>query len=209
MAFSLFPREVKFFELFQKQHALILDAAGQLDAVFGSRAAAVNACRTINRLEEEANILLLDIFLQMSRAFITPLDREDIHGLVLAQEDVMNAIRLVAARAGGYTFSTVPASAGELARDLKAQMANLGATLPLLDRRQQVETHLQAVRKAGAESAALLLVARGELYEKPLNSPADVLEIVKWTAVIDRLEQALEKVEALAKVIERISVKYA
>ncbi|OGV75214.1 MAG: hypothetical protein A3K19_04000 [Lentisphaerae bacterium RIFOXYB12_FULL_65_16] len=209
MAFSLFPREVKFFELFQKQHALILDAAGQLDAVFGSRAAAVNACRTINRLEEEANILLLDIFLQMSRAFITPLDREDIHGLVLAQEDVMNAIRLVAARAGGYTFSTVPASAGELARDLKAQMANLGATLPLLDRRQQVETHLQAVRKAGAESAALLLVATGELYEKPLNSPADVLEIVKWTAVIDRLEQALEKVEALAKVIERISVKYA
>lgn len=208
MAFSLFPREVKFFELFQKQHALVLEAAGHLEAVFGEREGAVQACRNINRLEEEANALLLDIFLQMSHAFITPLDREDIHSLVLAQEDVVDAVRLVSTRVGVYSFSHIPASARDLARDLKAQVSELGATLPLLDRRQQVETHLHAVRKAGAESEALLLVAVGELYEKPMHAPADVLDVVKWTQVIDRLEQALEKVEVLAKVIERISVKY-
>lgn len=208
MAFSLFPREVKFFEMFQKQHALVLEAAGHLETVFGKREDAVSACRTINRLEEEANALLLDVFLQMSHAFITPLDREDIHSLVLAQEEVMNAIRLVSARVGVYSFHQVPASAQDLARDLKAQVASLGATLPLLDKRQQVETHLQAVRKAGAESAALLLVAVGEMYEKSMSTPADVLNVVKWTQVFDRLEQALEKAEALAKVIERISVKY-
>jgi uncharacterized protein Yka (UPF0111/DUF47 family) len=208
MAFSLFPREVKFFELFQKQHALVLSAAGYLETVFGPRDEAVKACGAINVLEEEANALLLQVFLQMSHAFITPLDREDIHTLVLAQEDVMNSIRLVSTRVGVYSFNQVPAGAQDLARDLKAQVASLGATLPLLDRRQQVETHLQAVRKAGVESAALLLVVVGELYERPMNTPADVLDVVKWTQVIDRLEQALEKVEALAKVIERISVKY-
>jgi uncharacterized protein Yka (UPF0111/DUF47 family) len=208
MAFSLFPREVKFFELFQQQHALVLAAAGHLETVFGPREEAVKACGAINGLEEEANALLLQVFMQMSHAFITPLDREDIHTLVLAQEDVMNAIRLVSARVGVYSFSHVPAGAQDLARDLKAQVASLGATLPLLDRRQQVETHLQAVRKAGVESAALLLVVVGELYERPMNTPADVLDVVKWTQVMDRLEQALVKVEALAKVIERISVKY-
>jgi uncharacterized protein Yka (UPF0111/DUF47 family) len=208
MAFSLFPREVKFFELFQKQHALVLDAAGHLEMVFGKREATVDACRAINRLEEEANGLLLDIFLQMSHAFITPLDREDIHALVLAQEDVMNAIRFVSTRVGLYSAGQAVGSAQELARDFKAQLTHLGATLPLLDRRQQVETHLQTVRKAGAESAALLLVAMGELYERSVSTPADVLDVVKGTQVIDRLEQALERVEALAKVIERISVKY-
>ncbi|MCX5796081.1 MAG: DUF47 family protein [Elusimicrobia bacterium] len=208
MAFSLFPREVKFFELFQKQHGLILQAAKRLEAVFGPREEAVGACREINRLEEEANALLRDIFLQMSRAFITPLDREDIHGLVLAQEDVINAIRLASTRVGVYSFEHAPASARELARDLGSQLASLGAALPVLDRPGQVEAVLQAMRQAGARSSAFLLVAVGELYDQPVSSPEAVLGIVKSTQIIDRLEQALEKAEALAKVIERISVKY-
>lgn len=208
MSFSLFPREVKFFELFQKQHALILDAVGHLENVFGKREELVTACRAINVLEEEADVVLRDIFLQMSLVFITPLDREDIHELALSQEDVMNAIRLVSTRVGIYSFDAVPSSTQELVRDLRAQMVSLGATLPLLEKRKQVEPHLQAVRKSGAESAMLLLVIVGELYEKPMNVPADVLEIVKWTQIIDRLEQALVKVETLAQTIERISVKY-
>jgi uncharacterized protein Yka (UPF0111/DUF47 family) len=208
MAFSLFPREVKFFEMFQKQLALSLDAAAHLENVFGKREESVCACRAINGLEEEANAALRDIFLQMSLAFITPLDREDIHELALAQEDVMNAIRLVSTRVGLYSFGVVPSSMQDLVHDLKSQLVSLGVALPLLNRRRQVEIHLQAMRKTSAESAALLLVAVGELYERPMNSPADVLEIVKWTQIIDRFEQALEKVEILAKVMERISVKY-
>ena len=55
----------------------------------------------------------------------------------------------------------------------------------------------------------LLLSGLGELYDNPNPSPAEMMEIIKWTHVYDRIDKAFNRAWQLAKAIEGIVLKNA
>ncbi len=55
----------------------------------------------------------------------------------------------------------------------------------------------------------LLLSGLGELYDKPSPEPVDVVDIIKWTQVYDRIDKAFNRAWQLAKAIEGIALKNA
>jgi len=55
----------------------------------------------------------------------------------------------------------------------------------------------------------ILLVALGELYDLKGKDFDTVMEIVKWTHIYDRIEQAVNKAENLADIIEGVVLKNA
>lgn len=209
MAFNLFPKVVKFFQLFQAQNRLVTEGARLLETVFLDNASAGEPCKRINRLEQEGNEQEREIFQQLTQTFITPLDREDIHELNVTQEGLLNLIHGVSVRMGLYRFAEIRAGAKELAVELRRLVDETAVMIEKLGKVQELEDHAITARKIKSEAATLILVSLGELYEHPAQSPADVLEIIQWTQVYDRLEQALSQAEALANLLERISVKNA
>src|SRR5437762_13991532 len=90
MRFSLIPREMKFFDMFDEAAAIISRAAGKfLDMVteFDRLIARSNDLK----LEEHAcDEVVGRIISSLDQSFITPFDREDIHTLAASLDDILD-----------------------------------------------------------------------------------------------------------------------
>jgi len=209
VSISFFPRIVKFFDLFEKQGGLVKDAAVVLDSIFKDFRDVPAKCKRINLRETEGDSLSREISSQLSLAFITPLDREDIHAINMAQEDVLNMIRAIASRIGLYQFDTLEPSAVDLVENLRIVVEETEKMLGKLSSKKEVEEHSKTVTKIKNESELQLLLALGVLYESDPAETGRLLHVIKWTQIYDRIEQALDKAEVLANIIEGVSIKNA
>ncbi|HNX20452.1 MAG TPA: DUF47 family protein, partial [Acidobacteriota bacterium] len=107
MAFSLFPRSVKFFDLFLDQHQNLQAAASRLAELFDDIENKTVICDDIAALEVKGNAMEREISKQLSATFLTPIDREDIFYINRYQESTLNLIKGVARRIGLYNFTEV------------------------------------------------------------------------------------------------------
>ncbi len=81
--------------------------------------------------------------------------------------------------------------------------------LDRLSHRKTVEDGVKTVKALKYECEMLLLVALGEVYDIKLTGFDSVMEIVKWTHIYDRIEQAVNRAEGLADIIEGVVLKNA
>lgn len=209
MSISFFPRIVKFFDLFEEQNSIVKEAAVVLDSIFHDFSNVPLKCEQINKLESRGDGISREISTQLALTFITPLDREDIHAINMAQEDVLNMIKAISSRVGLYKFKTLERAAVDLVENLKTIVEETEKMLKKLNSKMVVEEHSTTVNKIKNDSEMHLLVALGELYESDQASQERFLYIIMWTQIYDRIEQALDKAESLASIIEGVSIKNA
>lgn len=209
MSPRFFPKVSKFFDLFEKQSNMVKDAAIILDSIFKDFNNVTEKCDKINILETEGDDLSREISSQLSLSFITPLDREDIHSINMGQEDLLNAIKSIASRIGLYRFGPVKASAVELIGNLRKIVEETEIMLHKLGSKKQTEEHSKNIIAITNQSEMQLLIALGEIYgSDPLDSK-DVLQVLMWNQIYNRIERALNKAGTLANIIEGVSIKNA
>ncbi|MEW6366957.1 MAG: DUF47 family protein [Acidobacteriota bacterium] len=208
MAFNLFPRVVRFYDMLQAQSRFLTEAARALECICEDPAGRNALCKRIGQLAQEGDALEREISTKLAQTFITPLDREDIHDLNLAQEDLLNLIHAVSTRLGIYPFSTMRPGVRTLAGELRRMVDEIAAMVGNLGKKK-LDTHSTAAREIKSDASALILVALGELYEQPVGSAGEVMEIMLWAQIYDRMEQAVRQAQALASLLERIGVKNA
>ena len=210
MKFSFFPKVVKFFELFEQQNTLLREAASSLHLMFHSLKEIPDQCEKINRLESEGDAISREISIQLSQTFITPLDREDIHSINMAQEELLNSLRAISTRFGLHSSSTGMEKASvDLIEDIHSIVEQASAMLHKLDGNHDVDEQSRRVRDIHNEAKLRLLVAAGALYETVPATPAELLHIIKWTQMYDRIENTLERAATLANIIEGVTIKNA
>jgi uncharacterized protein Yka (UPF0111/DUF47 family) len=206
---SFFPKIIRFFELFRKQNDILVDTSLILFELFDDYTNISVKCGKIIRNEYAGNDVSKEIAKQLSLTFITPIDREDIHAINMAQENVLNAMRAISARIGLYNFDHVTPGAKELVHKLKLMIGFTSRMIVQLSKRKDVEEQAGKVKELKIEADMLLLLSLGENYETPIESNRDLLEIIKWSHIFDRIEEAIAGAEFLANVIEGISLKNA
>lgn len=209
MGFSFFPKEIQFFDLFQEQYGKLNEAVTALNSIFQEFEDVENKCKSINLIEETGNGIARSISQQLSMTFITPIDREDIHNINIAQEDLLNLIKAISTRIGLYDFHVVKFPAKKLVKNLSIMIEEGGRMLERLRERKAVDESAKKVKSLKYECEMLLLVALGEVYDIKLTGFDAVMEIVKWTHIYDRIEQAVNQAERLADIIEGVVLKNA
>jgi len=209
MSFSLFPKTVRFFKLFSRQNDMLREAVSMLYNVFQDFTDVENKCKYINIIESDANAVCRDIAKQLSRTFITPIDREDIHEINLVQEDMVNLIRAISTRIALYDFGRMRFAAKKLVGNLKIMVDETGIMLQKLHTRKEVDVHVARVKTLKAECDMLLVVALAENYDAPIEEHDAILDIVKWSHIYDRIEKAIHRTENLVDIIEGIVLKNA
>jgi uncharacterized protein Yka (UPF0111/DUF47 family) len=209
MSFSLFPRTPKFFELFREQNRIIVNAATVLHQIAQEFTDLENLCQVINRLEAEGDIINRTIRRELSTTFITPIDREDIHEINSSQETILNHIQSVSNRIGVYGLSYIRFPAKRMISDVKEMVTGVGVMLGKLGSGQEVSETIAPIKQLKKECEMLLLTGLGELYDDPSPGPGDVMDIIKWTHIYDRIDKAFNRTWQLSKSIEGIVLKNA
>ena len=205
MAFRLIPREERFYDDFLALAEQIRRGAVLLEEMLGPDRPIWDKADEIKEVEHKCDFLTHEIIQRLHRTFVTPLDREDIHTLARSLDDVMDAIDASAAVVRLYQIVQVRPDARELARLVKASADQMVLALRALERRQGVAEPAVEINRLENEADRAHQIALRRLFEEE----KDPIAIIKWKEILDFLEDATDRCEDVANVLEGVVVKHA
>jgi uncharacterized protein len=209
MRFTLLPRTFKFYDLFILQNEQIRKAISVLNEIFNQTGDLQMQCKEIQLIEAEGNTISRDIAKQLSLTFITPLDREDIHELNVAQEALLNVIKGISNRISLLSNTEFTHQSQELVRNLAFMIEEINAIMHQFLKKKDTGESVRRVQTLKEHSDIVLLNAMMEIHKTELTPSDALVEIITWMQIYDRIEKALIRAENLASIWEGISLKYA
>ena len=207
MAFSLVPREESFFDLFEKSSTNLLAAARILVETTDHFDRVADNAKRMKQIEHEGDQLMHEIMARLHRTFITPLDREDIHALASAMDDVLDFMEEASERLVSYRVREATPPAREFAAIIARQTEEIHRILPRLRKvkADDILKHCIEINRLENEADRVLRESVAALFE----SRGDPLDVMKWREIYDLLERATDKAENVAVVVESIVLKMA
>jgi predicted phosphate transport protein (TIGR00153 family) len=205
LAFRLIPREVRFFDDFVAMAEQIRGGATLLEEMLAPEKPIWDKADEIKEVEHKCDFLTHEIIQRLHRTFVTPLDREDIHTLARSLDDVMDAIDACATVVRLYRIDSVRPDARALARVIKACADQMVNGLKALERRTGVAEPAVEINRLENEADRIHLAAVRSLFE----DERDPIVIIKWKEILDFLEDATDRCEDVANVLEGVVVKHA
>ncbi len=204
------PKDRIFFLLFE-QAATNLSKMGEtlVEAVNTSNVDDRNIkIKEIEELEHRGDDITHQIFLELSKNFITPFDREDIHYLASAIDDVADYIHGSTNRILYYKVEFISEYIKKLAELINQSTKELEAAVRELRDMKNLRKITDACVRINSienQSDYVFDTAVAYLFEFETNA----IELIKQKEVLSTLEKATDKCEDAANVIESIIVKYA
>ena len=205
MAFRLIPREERFYDDFTAMAEQIRHGAGLLDAMLAPDKPLWDKADEIKEVEHKCDFLTHEIIQRLNRTFVTPLDREDIHALARSLDDVMDAIDASAAVVRLYHIDSVRTGARELARLVRDSTEQVVKATQALEKRKGVAECAIEINRLENEADRAHQAAVQALFE----DERDAVAIIKWKEILDFLEDATDRCEDVANVLEGVVVKHA
>jgi uncharacterized protein len=203
VAWRLIPREEKFYSDFIAMADELNNGAMLLEQMLAAERPIWDKAEEIKEVEHKCDFLTHEIIQRLNRTFVTPIDREDIHALARSLDDVMDAIDASAALVRLYRLETVRFGANELARTISACTKEVRLALQALEERKGVSRHAVEINRLENEADRTHQQAVSRLFEEE----HDPLMVIKWKETLDFLEDATDRCEDVANVLEGVMVK--
>jgi uncharacterized protein Yka (UPF0111/DUF47 family) len=203
------PKDKVFYSLFEevadnvsKMSRLLIDIVGQPD--FDKRQQMI---KLVEDLEHANDELTHRIFTELGRNFITPFDREDIHYLASAIDDIADYIYASAKKINFYRINVNDIGLQKLAEIVHASAIEVRKAVgELRDMKNMRSITESLVRINSLENQADDMFDMS--IERLFATEPDAKEVIKKREIYQAMEAATDKCEDAANVIESIIVKY-
>jgi uncharacterized protein len=202
--FRLIPREEKFYADFMAMADQIRVGARLLEELFSSEPPLTARADEIREVEHKCDFLTHEIIQRLNKTFVTPIDREDIHSMARALDDVMDAIDDAATLVPLYRIQKVRPGVRELAHTIRIQADAMRLSMEALEQRKGVLEHAVEINRLENEADRLYREAVGRLFDEE----TDPIIVMKWKEILDLLERATDRGEDVANLVESIVVKH-
>ena len=206
---KLLPREGNFFELFNQHvghvvtaaHAFALLVRNYNDLTLREKYAAEvdSAERAADRVTAEVNRLL-------HKTFITPIDREQIHGLINAMDDILDLLQDSSEVMSLYDLKNVSEDVlrlGEISVRCCERVQHVVSLLPQLSKPSVAEAALKTCEEIDRLESDADRVMRSAM-SKLFRDNIEVRELIKLKAVYEHLESISDRCEDVANIVEGI-----
>jgi uncharacterized protein len=204
LVFRLIPREEKFYSDFLCMATELQRGARLLEEMLAVDKPVWDKADEIKEVEHKCDFLTHEIIQRLNRTFVTPIDREDIHALARSLDDVMDAIDASAAVVRMYRLDSVRFGARELAKVISSSTVVIHHALTALEQVKGVNAHAVEINRLENEADRIHQQAVVRLFDEEPNP----ITVIKWKEALDFLEQATDRCEDVANVIESIIVKH-
>ena len=204
------PKNKIFFTLFEKATENLVNISNTLVEMVNtsSQDKRLELIREIERLENVGDSITHETFRELSANFITPFDREDIHALISALDDIADFTHGASKRIQLYKIDTMTQPILKLSELIQKGSNELNTAVKELRNMKNVATIKEAcVRINSIENHAddIFELAIADLFENEKNA----IEVIKMKEVLQALETATDKCEDATNVIESILIKHA
>ncbi len=206
--FSLIPKEMIFFDLFEEAAKNAHQGAVALVDLLEDFRNVPEKVKRIKDIEHAGDKITHTTIEKLNQTFITPLDREDIHELICRHDDIIDLIDSAVARMHLYKIDKPTEDAKALARVLVKATHIIIELLPKMRNLKLSSSLLQdciAIHTQENEGDRIQQHALASLFE----NGQDPIYIIKWKDIYEELEAATDRCEDVANVIESIVLKNA
>lgn len=201
----LIPRETKFFRMFSEVSQNLTEGARLLHDILKNPANSEARIVQLQDIEHRGDDMTHNIITTLNQTFITPFDREDIHRLTSSLDDVLDFVNAAAVRLTLYKISNVPPAAAELAGLIVQQAEVLARGVSVLEKNQLVLDYCVEVNRLENEADRVSRKAIADLFEHE----KDPIQLIKIKELYEVLENATDKAEDAANVLEAVALKSA
>ena len=206
MAFSLIPREMKFFKLFDEVASILTRASARFLAMVSEWDRLNERSYELRREEHACDEAVGQIIKALDRSFITPFDREDIHTLASLLDDVLDNMEETAHRFVVFRIEQPTPAAVMLARIIQDCCTHLAGAIGLLrnlKNGEEIQNHLREVGRLENEADKVYRDSDSALFA----NPPDILLLIKWRELYGWLEETVDSCKDVAQVIAEIVIK--
>lgn len=206
----LVPKDKKFFPLFEKDAANLLMMGEVLVKLVKTENHTERSIfiRQIEELEHKGDEITHELFIELGSNFITPFDREDIHALASAIDDVADYILGASTRMDLYNITKFDDAVIKLTENIHSGAIEIQKAITGLKNMKNIPAVREAcIRLNSLENEAdkIFNIALANLFE----TEKDAVELIKQKELLSILETATDKAEDAANTIETIIIKYS
>jgi predicted phosphate transport protein (TIGR00153 family) len=200
---------MKFYDLFEQETANLVVAAEKLVDLFNNYENVAVKAKELKDLEHRGDVITHEIIARVHRSFVTPIDSEDITLLAHSLDDVMDFIEAAGRTAHLYHIAQPTERARELTRIVDKMARKLNEVMPQLRHRDKFKWILEQcveINTLENEADDVQHAALAELFE---TCAIDACQVIKWRELYQHLEDATDRGEDVANVLEGVVLKYA
>jgi predicted phosphate transport protein (TIGR00153 family) len=203
------PREARFFALFN-QHAELVAAGGratvELVRTYADEQRRAALIEQIGDVERRADKITYETVQLLHSTFITPFDRNDIHRLISNMDDILDLIQDSAESMHLFDIRTLPPESLRMAELLDACCTRVQSAVALLASMENAQKALALAQEIDVlESDADAVMRTG--ISKLFREEQDVRQLIKHKNVYEYLENAIDKCQDVANIIEAVVVE--
>ena len=202
----LLPKEGRFFDLFNAHAAQILRAATELRELMNHYENRDEHARMIDEAEHAADRITAETIRLLHKTFITPLDRDHIHQLVTAMDDICDLIQDTTESLSLYDIRRITPETAWLADIAVKCCERVKEVVALLDDPSGPEALLKTceeIDRLESDADRVLRSAVSRLFREE----QDVREVIKMKAIYELLEAITDRCEDVANLAEGISLE--
>ncbi len=208
---ALMPREARFFALFNDHAELIVQGGNAILELVRDYADLERRAALIGRIgevERAADKVTFETISLLHSTFITPFDRNEIHRLISGMDDILDLIQDAAESMHLFDIQVLPPEAPHMARLLGSCCEKVRAAVALLDSMDNAPRALSLSQEIdGLESEADAVMRHG--ISTLFREEQDVRQLIKHKNVYEYLENAIDKCQDVANIIEAVVVENA
>jgi uncharacterized protein len=206
---KLMPREGNFFELFNEHGRYIAEGARAFMAMIENYADPVlrqQYADQVDSAERAADKVTAEVNRLLHKTFITPIDREQIHGLINAMDDVLDLLQDATETMSLYDvreITTEVVRLGELSVRCCERVAHVVTLMPKLGQAAVAEAALKTcaeIDQLESDADRVMRAAMSRLFREQ----DDVRELIKLKAIYEQLESITDRCEDVANLIEGV-----
>lgn len=210
----LLPKDDRFFSLLEEHAGVLAEAAKQMldlpsgPDVSGDLQKVKETLDKIHTLEHRGDDIVRAVMLALDETFVTPIDREDLHSLATALDNVLDYLYKAAQSFVAFDLPELSAAMREMVGLLADSTAVIKDTLPFI-RSHKLE------KVAPARLQVVSMEKRGDaIYQNEMaslfkNASVDAKELLRQQTVLEALEAALNSCQDAVDVLENVAIKHA
>jgi predicted phosphate transport protein (TIGR00153 family) len=201
----LMPREGKFFDLFNAHAEQITRAAHELAALMQDYEDRDRHARVIDEAEHAADRITAETVRMLHTTFITPIDRDHIHQLVTAMDDICDLIQDTTESLTLYDVRRITPETVRLADIAVKCCERVKDVVRLLgEQKAGPEALIKTCEEIDRLESDADRVMRSAISRLFRDEKVDTRELIKLKAVYEHLESITDRCEDVANLIEGV-----
>ncbi len=205
----LLPKEGNFFELFNEHGNHIAVGARSFMAMvqnYSDRTLREKFAAEVDAAERAADKITAEVSRLLHRTFITPIDREQIHGLINAMDDILDLLQDTSEVMSLYDVQRLGEDVERLTEISVRCCERVQHALTLLPRLSQASVAEAAIKtceeidRLESDADRVMRSAMSRLFREE----QDTRELIKLKAIYEHLESISDRCEDVANLIEGV-----